>query len=284
MGLNISISELYKLIDEAIDRKMKDIKVTREAFDKLSEKVDTLIEITRELAQAQQRTEDRIGELAQAQQRTEDRIGESAQVQQRTEDRIGELAQAQQRTEDRIGELVQAQQRTEDRIGELAQAQQRTEESVKVLANAITILSQGVDRLEEGQKELKKEIGKLSQNIGYGLEDVCRVVVPPYLERHYNIILKGMLDRKFFQVEDKQIEIDFYAEGKRNDEDVVVIGESKARMYVSDLSKFLKNIEMIKEQLKNKNVILFIFGYVIYPKVQEMAKEKGIIVIFSYSK
>ncbi|MHA1869930.1 MAG: hypothetical protein ACTSXF_03195 [Promethearchaeota archaeon] len=270
MGLNISISELYKLIDEAIDRKMKDIKVTREAFDKLSEKVDTLIEITRELAQAQQRTEDRIGE--------------SAQVQQRTEDRIGELAQAQQRTEDRIGELVQAQQRTEDRIGELAQAQQRTEESVKVLANAITILSQGVDRLEEGQKELKKEIGKLSQNIGYGLEDVCRVVVPPYLERHYNIILKGMLDRKFFQVEDKQIEIDFYAEGKRNDEDVVVIGESKARMYVSDLSKFLKNIEMIKEQLKNKNVILFIFGYVIYPKVQEMAKEKGIIVIFSYSK
>ena len=43
MGLNISISELYKLIDEAIDRKMKDIKVTREAFDKLSEKVDLII-------------------------------------------------------------------------------------------------------------------------------------------------------------------------------------------------------------------------------------------------
>jgi len=88
---------------------------------------DDLKFIVRELAQAQQRTEQRVEELAQAQQRTEDRVEQLAQS-------VTELAQAQKRTEQRVEELAQAQKRTEDRVEqlaqsvtELAQAQKRTE-------------------------------------------------------------------------------------------------------------------------------------------------------------
>ncbi|HXG19150.1 MAG TPA: DUF3782 domain-containing protein, partial [Methylomirabilota bacterium] len=56
---------------------------------------DDLKFIVRELAQAQQRTEQRVEELAQAQKRTEDRVEQLAQS-------VTDLAQAQKRTE---GEL-----------------------------------------------------------------------------------------------------------------------------------------------------------------------------------
>ncbi|MEX2753661.1 MAG: hypothetical protein Q6366_017565, partial [Candidatus Freyarchaeota archaeon] len=56
--------ELYEIIIKIVDEKMKEIKVTREEFDKLTTAVN-------KLAEAQTRTEQR---LAEAQTRTEQRL------------------------------------------------------------------------------------------------------------------------------------------------------------------------------------------------------------------
>jgi multidrug resistance efflux pump len=60
-------AELYRAIVTIVDDRVKEIRVTREDFDRLTQTVA-------QLAQAQARTEQRLEELAQAQARTEERL------------------------------------------------------------------------------------------------------------------------------------------------------------------------------------------------------------------
>ncbi len=118
--------------------------------------------IVRDLAKAQQRTEQRVEELAASQQRTEQRVEELAAAQQRTEQRVEELAAAQQRTEQRVEELAAAQQRTEQRVEELAAAQQRTEQRVKELAEAQQRTEQRVEELAAAQQRTEQRVEELA--------------------------------------------------------------------------------------------------------------------------
>jgi hypothetical protein len=78
----------------------------------LTEELLSLPQIVHDLAEAQQRTEQRVEELAEAQRRTEQRLADLVAAQQRTEQRVEELAEAQRRTEQRIGRL-------QDDVGDL---------------------------------------------------------------------------------------------------------------------------------------------------------------------
>jgi len=105
---------LISLIDQRIEQKLGDKFPTREDFSELKG-------ITKDLAQAQAKTEETVGRL---------------------EDAVERLAQAQQRTELRVEELAQAQQRTELKVEELAQAQQGTERELRMLARQVGGLSE----------------------------------------------------------------------------------------------------------------------------------------------
>ena len=99
-----------------------------------------LPDLVRELAQAQDRTEQRVQELAQAQDRTEQRVQELAQAQARTDQRLDRLDAT-------VQKLVEAQERTERRMEELAQAQARTEQAVSELVGSHKRLFDQVSQL-----------------------------------------------------------------------------------------------------------------------------------------
>jgi chemotaxis protein histidine kinase CheA len=261
-----------------------------------------------ELAQAQARTEQRVQELAQAQARTEQRVEELAQAQARTEQRVEELAQAQARTEERVGgleramqELALAQARTEERVGgleramqELALAQARTEERVGGLERAMQELAQAqarteeqITRLVEAQENLARQVGGLSDTIGFGLEDIAKVVLPGYLQRHFGIMLEGKLGeelgRHFFHIDGFDVEINLYGEGKRNGQRVVVLGEAKSRIYRSDVEKFAERLAVIGHVLKGE-VVRVMFGYFLHPSAELAARERDILLVASYQR
>jgi hypothetical protein len=84
--------------------------------------------LVRDLAVAQQRTEQRLEALATAQHRTEQRVEELAAAQHRTEQRLEELAAAQQRTEQRLEELADLVRRVELQLVNLTETQQRVQD------------------------------------------------------------------------------------------------------------------------------------------------------------
>ena len=87
---------LISLIDQRVQQKLGDKFPTKEDFSELKG-------ITKDLAQAQQRTELRVKELVQAQQRTELRVEELAQAQQRTERELRMLARQVGGLSERLG-------------------------------------------------------------------------------------------------------------------------------------------------------------------------------------
>jgi len=236
--------ELYDFVVKIVDDRIKTVRVVREEFDRLVAAVEGL-------AKAQRSTEERLGTVIEE-------VRSLAEAQKRTELRLNELAEAQKRTELRLNELAEAQKRTELRLNELAEAQKRTEDSMRSLSISVS---------------------RLSDVIGYGLEDVARVVLPGWLERHLDVYVET-LERRFVEVTGKEVELNLYGEGMRKGEKVTVVGEVMARIYGRDVEEFASKVE----NLTDKNILKVMFGFLIHPTAEKVAKEKDIILVASYMK
>jgi predicted nuclease with TOPRIM domain len=265
-------SELYRAIVTIVDDRVREIRVTREDFDRLTQTVA-------QLAQAQARTEQRLEELAQAQARTEQRLD-------RLEAAVERLAEAQARTDaavqqlaKRVDQLAEAQARTEQRLNELAQAQARTEQRVEQLEGAMQRLAEAQARTEQALQQLATQVGALSDNVGYGLEDIARVVLPGYLKQRYGVTIER-LERRIFPIDGQQFDIDLYAEGRRGRRRIVVLGEVKARIYAREVHHFQQVLQAVRPQLPAEPLPV-LFGYFIDLSAMEAAQDQ-ILLIAAY--
>ena len=265
--------ELYDLIVKIVDDRVRGIKVTREEFDKLR----------RSMEEGFERLENAITRLAEAQRRTEGRVS-------RLEDAVMRLAEAQRRTEERLNALAEAQRRTEERVNALAEAQRRTEERVSKLEDAVMRLAEAQRRTEDavrklaiGMNALRREVGRLSDTIGFGLEDIARVVLPGWLHRHLGVEVDE-LRREFLTIDGREVEVDLYGEGLLKGERVIIVGEVKSRIYEAQVDKFYRDVYAPLSKRAGVRVIGLLFGYLIHPSAKERAKKLGLYTIVSYER
>lgn len=179
----------------------------------------------------------------------------------RLAERVDKLAEAQKLTEDRLNKLT-------ERVDRLAEAQLRTEEHVKQLAVTVS--------------NLAREVGRLSDVIGFGLEDVAKVVVPGWLYRHERIEVE--LERRFVYVDGESIEVNLYGDGRRNGEAVIVVGECKSRICEREVREFAEKLEKLAKVFQGRRVYTFMFGFLIHPSAEWKARERGITLIASYMR
>jgi chromosome segregation ATPase len=194
-----------------------------------------------------------------------------------------------------VSELTEAQRRLTESLSTLTQRIDRLEQSHIKLTESLSTLTQRIDRLEQSHiklteslstltqriESLAKEVGSLSSTIGFGLEDIARVVVPGWLYRHEGIEVE--LERKFIYVDGEEIELNLYGEGVRNGEKIVVIGEAKHRIYGDDVRRFQSKIEKVRKVIKGE-VYKLMFGFLIHPSAEKEAEKRGIRVIASYMR
>jgi predicted nuclease with TOPRIM domain len=165
-------------------------------------------------------------------------------------------------------------------------------EIVKELAQEQKELTKEQKKLTQAQKETQKalkeltiNVSKLGETLGFGLEDIARVVVPGYLLRHEKIQIEGELSRNFFVINGKEIEVNLYGEGEKENIQMVVIGEVKARIYERDVKSFLSNvINPLRLIIKSKKLYPLMFAYFIHPQAQTFAKLHEIHLIASYQR
>jgi hypothetical protein len=173
---------------------------------------------------------------------------------------VKDLAEAQKRTETRVEELVEAQKRTETRVEELAEAQKRTEIAVKALA--VTV------------KNIQRELGGISNTIGYELEDRFYPVFPQVLKEDFGVDISGEIKRRFIVYPSgKDDEINIYGEGMLEGQEVYIIGESKAQLGKNDVKDFNKLLKRVKDHL-GKKIIPLLLCYSLHPVVEKFIKEE----------
>jgi len=263
--------DLYEEL-EALDPKIKSVflklfdylikeRVTKDDFQRLTEKVEKLADIVAELAEAQKRTDQTVAELAEAQKRTDQKVAELAEAQKRTDQRVAELAEAQKRTEEELKALSKT-------VAELAEAQRKTEEEVRTLAQEL--------------KRTRQDLGGLSLSFSYAFENEAYRMLPQVLKR-YSLELEDKLIRKEIAGE----EINFFATAKRNGKIVYIVGETKLRLDDTkkrdDVFKQLeKKISAVKKVYGDVQIFPLIVTHFAKESMLKKAKERGIIVVQSF--
>ncbi|MEW6104495.1 MAG: hypothetical protein AB1630_11900 [bacterium] len=164
-----------------------------------------------------------------------------------------ELAVAQKETQKEVSRLDKAMQ-------ELAEAQKKTEEKIGLLA--------------ERMDGLQKEVGGISNTIGYELEEKYYPIFPYVLKEDFEIKVEKEFERRFFIYPDgNEDEINIYAEATKNRKKIYIIGESKASIGKRDIKDFSRLIERAKNYLKG-DIFPFFLCYLIHPNVEAYLKKE----------
>ncbi len=126
-------------------------------------------------------------------------------------------------------------------------------------------------------------MGRLSDAFGYGLEDVGRVVLPGWLQRHLGIEVED-LRREYFMVDGREIEVNLYGEGLLRGEKTIILCEASSKIYEADVRSFHSRVYTpLAERLEGK-VIGVLFGYLIHPSARRVADELGLYVVAAYQR
>ncbi|MDR7602455.1 MAG: hypothetical protein QN172_08360, partial [Armatimonadota bacterium] len=212
--------------------------------------------------------EERVGRLEEA-------VARLAEAQARTEERVGRLEERMERVEERVGRLEEA-------VTRLAEAQARTEERVGRLEEATARLAEAQARTEQAVQQLAQQVGRLSDAVGFTLEELARELGPAYLAQRYGIRVT-QLERRFFLVDGEEVEVDFFGEGTRDGERVVVVGEVRSRIYGRDVEVLARRVRSLTPQLPGTPVPA-LFGFVVHPSALEAADRTGVLVIAAVGK
>lgn len=124
-----------------------------------------------------------------------------------------------------------------------------TREEFDKLVERVDRLAEVIDRLAEAQAKTEERVDKLakrrlSETVGFGLEDIAKVVLPGWLQRHLGV--------------------DLYGEGSRRGEKVLVLGECKSRIGKRDVARFYDKV--YKPIASKAEVVGVLFGYLIRPE------------------
>ncbi|MCL0072889.1 hypothetical protein M1N91_01530 [Dehalococcoidia bacterium] len=267
-------AELYEAMIAVVDERVKEIRVTREDFSELKGIVgglahshNQLREVVTELAQGHR-------ELVQSHNELREVVTELAHSHNQLREVVTELAQGHR-------ELVQSHNELREVVTELAQGHRELVQSHNELRGAVGELAQAQARTEKAVANLAHQVGRMSDTLGYGLEDLGEWVLPAYFERAYGITGVERCIRRFIKVDRKEVEVSLYAEGKRNGEAVVLLGESKSRIGRTEVKKFVAHLRVL-ERVLDKPAFRFLFGFWAHPSAERLARENNIEVISSY--
>jgi hypothetical protein len=189
---------------------------------------------------------------------------------------VRDLAKAQNRTELRMEELAKAQERTELRVEELAKAQERTEKRLEELVKVVKTLA-------EGQKQIREELGGLSTTVGYTLENEAYKKLPALLEKDFGIQIKQRLIRKYItDNKGKANEVNIFGRGVKHGKEITIIGEAKAQLSNNKVDEFLRKKVKHLDGLFEEVFLVLVTHMITSPGVEEYAKNKGIVLYYSY--
>ena len=189
---------------------------------------------------------------------------------------VADLAEAQVVTGRRLDTLTA-------KVQELAEAQKRTELKVEELADAQKRTEQEVRKLAKGLRETRQMVGGLSDSVGYGLEERAIAALPALLKIRFGLEPAAPFVRRYMDIGGKEVELNMFGTGHKDNEKWFVVGEGKAKLSKKDVDRFQKLLERLKaNNVIGDHVLPLLVTYSTRPAIQEYAENKGMHVIWSY--
>lgn len=242
-----------------------------------------------QLAQGQQQLQEVVARLTVGQEQLQAAMTRLAEEQ-------SQLAQGQQQLQEIVAQLVIGQEQLQAAVTNLTEEQRQLSQRHQKLEEVVTHLIESQQQMQQLMaelsdsnrkmagilKEVNKKVGRIDEQLGLSVEAVAQVVLPPYLEKKHGIRLKGEpgyeLKPLFLFVNGEREQIDLYGEGTKDSEEVCVVCECKARIYERDVRAFVRKLSRWELYLK-KRVVDVLFGFLVHPSAEWIAKVHRIILV-----
>ncbi len=193
---------------------------------------------------------------------------------------VRELAEAQKRTEGRIGRL-------ETTVAELAEAQKRTESRVEELAEVQKETQYQIQALTHQLRETNNTLGGLGRSFSYALENEAYRMIPALLKERYGIEMRERFVRTHIGGE----EINLFGRGRRDGQEVLLVGEVKLRLDERRvdqtgepiaLTQLATKVEAVQQEYPDEEIVPVLITHYARPGMLQVAQERGVIVIQSF--
>jgi hypothetical protein len=167
---------------------------------------------------------------------------------------VHDLGEAQKRTEMRVEELADAQKRTEERVEEMQVTMQAMQASQQAMQGSLQEMQRAVT-------DLAKQVGGLSNAVGANLEDFACDLVPELLEKYWRFVTVSAGPEELTTADGVSREFDVVVRGTIDGRPVTVLCETKATVSTTEVSKFLRIVEKVREAYSGEDVRPLFFGY-----------------------
>lgn len=167
-----------------------------------------------------------------------------------------------------------------DAVTELAHAQNRTENRVEDLASALAQLATAQQRTEMAVANLAKQVGGLSEALGGSLEDFACDLVPELLEKYWGFVTESAGPDEI-QTNGRAYPFDLVVRGTIKSRPVLVLGEVKSNVTVSEVEKFLRLVELVRASKPGEDIRAVFFGYRAERAARDLIQAKGASMVFT---
>ncbi|CUS86921.1 hypothetical protein [Candidatus Kryptobacter tengchongensis] len=268
--------ERFGRLEQAVAELIEAQRRNEERFLSLEESVRELRVTVSELVEAQKRNEERFLSLEESVRELRATVSELVEAQKRNEERFGRLEQA-------VAELIEAQRRNEERFARLEERVLNLEEVVAGLIKTVQELTEQVRILAIDQDRINKQLGGLSNTIGYMLENESYKHLPALLERDFGIKVKTRLKRGYVaDKEGNKIEVNIFGEAEKNGKIITIIGECKSQLSKNDVDNFIRKKLSRLEGVYPNIFPVMVVHMISEPDVEDYLKVKGIALYYSY--
>jgi len=167
---------------------------------------------------------------------------------------VHDLGEAQKRTEIHVDELARSQQ-------EMRVTMQEMQATMRDMQASQQEMQGSLQEMQRAITDLAKQVGGLSNAVGANLEDFACDLVPELLEKYWRFVTVSAGPEELTTTDGVSREFDVVVRGTSDGRPVTVLCETKATVSTTEVSKFLRIVEKVREAYPGEDIRPLFFGY-----------------------
>jgi hypothetical protein len=181
---------------------------------------------------------------------------------------VHDLGEAQKRTEVHVDELARTQQQMQVKMHDM----QVTMHDMQVTMHDMQLSMQDMQTsqremqvsqqaMQRAVTDLAKQVGGLSNSVGANLEDFACELVPELLEKYWRFVTVSAGPEELPTSDGGGREFDVVVRGTIDGRPVTVLCEVKATVSTTEVAKFLRIVEKVRDAHPGEDIRPMFFGY-----------------------
>ena len=197
-------------------------------------------------------------------------------------DSVNRVAVAQEQTERELRALAEAQRELADAQKEMAEAHKGMAEAQKEMAEAHKEMAETQKETAWSMKDLRKQVGGLSQSVGYGLEAYAMERIPKILAKRLGLVEESSGPEQFVYPDGTEDEVDVVVRGTIGGRGIVFLCETKTNITPQEIRDFMLVADRVRPQVGCDDVHTLYFAYRASAESRKLVADSGGSLVFPH--